>query len=146
MERAVAKERQKCDEELKTLETELRLDFVANSMFIICMERRRSAQEQEKLINDAEQQYEWLETQLENKFFLLNEAEKEREHLKRTLKSKIAILYHIVKEFQNIVKFVLKDEPWKADYLLNIEKLMIFELTRTCMEKRPDLFKGFSFF
>lgn len=58
------------------------------------------------------------------------------------IKVREAILFDIIKQFQKFIYFVLRAVPMQAEYLLNVERLMIFELTKTVLVSKPELFEA----
>lgn len=69
-------------------------------------------------------------------------SKREIEIGKLQVESRERALYNVIKEFQKFIYYVLRAEPKQAEYLLDVERLMIFELTKTVMETRPEMFQG----
>lgn len=126
--------------------TELQCDFIANMMYVTCTERRRCELEKKETLKLHETQLETLNATLVVTQAQLAEANRIIRQKTKRLISQERILFDIIGEFRKFVYFVLRAEPKQAEYLLNVEKLMIFELTKTVADKRPELFADDSIF
>lgn len=142
LDEVLTKKREKYKEKIKELHSELQSDFIANMMYIICSERRKCECEKKEIIERHTAKILSLEETLKDTQQQLADVTKDTELKSGHIEKREEVLFSIIKQFQKFIYFVLRAVPQQAEYLLDIEKLMIFELTKSTMEVNPEMFEG----
>lgn len=109
-------------------------------MYVLATERRRCSCELEQIKYIYETKLAEINKELLVRDEKLQKLNLENEQNTRKILAREQYLYEIIKQFQKFIYFVLRAVPTQAEYLLNVEKLMIFELTKTLLDSKPELF------
>lgn len=124
-------EQEICKETLKQLKHNLECKNISNLIYILCMERRKC----EQIRLDTEQQHDGVVATLSKEVELSAAALQQLEDSLKVAQEKIVVrercLEEILKQFQKFVYFALKAAPKQGEFLLNIEKLLLYELAET---------------
>lgn len=100
-------------------------------MYILCMERKKYQAE----INAVENRYKEEVAQLENVCKLrqeeINSLSERLNNARIKLSLREEFLLEIIRQFQKFINFALRATPTQAEFLLSVEKMMLFELTAT---------------
>ncbi|KAL1491541.1 hypothetical protein ABEB36_012123 [Hypothenemus hampei] len=114
---------------LQQLRHNLQCKNLVNMMYILCVERRKSCDQREELerkykaeIDDLQKRIKTKELELE-----VTSSEKQKQIMEVSIREKC--LKEVIKHFQKFINFALKSAPTQAEFLLSIEKMMVFELT-----------------
>lgn len=122
-------ERTRYKDILKQLKHYLECKNIANMMYILCMERRKCQTEREAMETFYQQEIEELHEKLTEKQITIRKQELEMEEKRKHLEVREACILEILRQFQKFINFALRASPTQAEFLLSVEKMMLFELT-----------------
>ncbi|KAJ8977084.1 hypothetical protein NQ317_008427, partial [Molorchus minor] len=119
-------ERVKCRESIRELKHNLECRNIANMMYILCMERRKCCEEIAEIEN-------YYKDELDK---LNNIIDQNNLEIKKLIKLNLreTCLLEILRQFQKFINFALKAAPTQAEFLLSVEKMMVFELADTILK------------
>ncbi|GLV44429.1 hypothetical protein CBL_10233 [Carabus blaptoides fortunei] len=140
LKQAVRKEKLRSKQQLQKLRAELECENIANLMYLLATERRRCSCEVKQIKTSYKARLAELNAELVSRSEEIEKLTLENEENTRKILTREQFLYEIIKQFQKFIYFVLRAVPTQAEYLLNVEKLMIFELTKTLLDTQPELF------
>lgn len=100
-------------------------------MYILCMERRKYHAEIKAIEERMKLEIAQLETANEKRQTEIQNLVEETKNLKTKLILREEFLTEILKQFQKFINFALRATPTQAEFLLNVKKMMLFELTNT---------------
>ncbi|XP_018333092.1 uncharacterized protein LOC112904709 [Agrilus planipennis] len=132
---------EKYEEKLRQLRHQLECKNIANLMCVLCVERKKCMAEKEALMKECEKQYkDQYNQEMEDKITELNETIKEKQ---RQLDLREEYLREIIQQYQKFINFALKSSPTQAEFLLSLEKMLLFELTKQVVKQSPKLIEEF---
>lgn len=100
-------------------------------MYVLCMERKKCLQERKEEEEAYLKQIKKLQKDLiirKTEIIKLNQEFIEAE---KNSQIREQCVIEVLKQFQKFINFALKSTPTQAEFLLNVEKIMLFELTQT---------------
>nr|XP_023011492.1 uncharacterized protein LOC111501809 [Leptinotarsa decemlineata] len=114
---------------VKQLRHVLECKNIANMMYILCMERRKCCKEKTEIEELYNTKINELGSVISQKDIeLLELKEQVKKHIKEVQLRETCIL-GVIKQFQKFINFALRSAPTQAEFLLSIEKMLVFELT-----------------
>lgn len=125
----IGMERVNFEEKLRQLRHKIECNNIANLMGLLCMERRKCLQEKNNIENFYKSEIAKLTSNLCVKNERVKHLTKALNESKKEVNLREQCILEILKQFQKFVYFALRAVPTQAEFLLSIEKLMIFELT-----------------
>lgn len=134
---AMEEEQARCRNALKKLLHNLECKNIANMMYVLCMERRNCRKERDEAIAEYEEKILALENLRVQNEKELRKIKKEKEYTERKLKLREEFVLEIIRQYQKFIYFALKATPTQAEFLLSIEKMMMFELTQKLISTDP---------
>lgn len=98
-------------------------------MCMLCMERRKCVDEKHAIENHYKSEISILEKSIGEKCHQVKVLTRKLIESKKETSLRETCILEIIKQYQKFINFVLKSAPTQAEFLLSIEKLMVFELT-----------------
>lgn len=98
-------------------------------MYVLCMERRKCEAEREAMESLYQKEIEELHEQLKEKEITTRKQEIEAEEEHKRLEIREQCVLEILRQFQKFINFALRASPTQAEFLLSVERMMLFELT-----------------
>nr|XP_022900710.1 uncharacterized protein LOC111413832 [Onthophagus taurus] len=127
---ALKREQEFCEITLKQLRHCLECKNLANLMYVLCMERKKCTIEKSAMDYIYKTKISELETQITKKDEIIAQITADKERKQRQLDIREECLLVILKEFQKFINFVLKAVPTQAEFLLSVEKMILYEIAR----------------
>ncbi|XP_072380121.1 uncharacterized protein [Diabrotica undecimpunctata] len=131
MRRIYEKEKMKHEhkKELQHAKHRLECSNLAHMMYILCMERRKCCEEKMALEDYYKKKVEGLSNKIvDHKTNIKKLTKKVQKQVKEVQLRETCVL-EILKQYQKFISFALRAAPTQAEFLLCIDKLMVFELT-----------------
>lgn len=122
-------ERARYKDVLKQLKHYLECKNVANMMYILCMERRKCEKERETLQTNYQKEVQELHDQVIERDVEIRKLKEEAEKREKHLQVREECVVEILRQFQKFINFALRSSPTQAEFLLSVEKMMVYELT-----------------
>lgn len=126
---------------LNRLRHSLECKNIANIMYVLCMERKKCAQEKEHFVQDYNREISKLKIankqNTEKIVILMNKLEENYSqlHLREEC------LRELVKQYQKLIYFALRSAPTQAEFLLSVEQLLLFDLSETIKLSKEKFLK-----
>ncbi|KAG5877083.1 hypothetical protein JTB14_011787 [Gonioctena quinquepunctata] len=111
---------------------------IANMMYILCMERRKCCKEKEDIEKYYKQKLEELENVISQKDVEHCELNHTMKQHRKEVQLRETCILEIIRQFQKFINFALRSAPTQAEFLLSIEKMMVFELTDALLKSAVD--------
>lgn len=112
-------------------------------MYVICMERRKCETEKIAIEKRYKAEVEELEKANEIRQDQIDRLTAELTETERKLNVREECVLEILRQFQKFINFALRATPTQAEFLLNVEKMMLFELTKAIVKDQPkECFEG----
>ncbi|XP_018573237.1 uncharacterized protein LOC108912488 [Anoplophora glabripennis] len=127
-------EKTKCKESIKQLRHNLECKNIANMMYVLCMERRKCCTEKEKVEQYYVKEIKKLNKLISDKDHRIKTLTEETNKQIMEVNLRETCLLEIIRQFQKFINFALRAAPTQAEFLLSIEKMMAFELTKTVLK------------
>nr|CAH7731723.1 unnamed protein product [Callosobruchus chinensis] len=121
---------------LKQLKHNLECKNLANMMYIICMERRKCHEEKLRIEKHYQAEIEKLKETIHNKKSVIKKLNKDMVVEKQEVSLRERCILEIIKQFQKFINFALRAAPTQAEFLLSVEKMMVFELVDAMMKSK----------
>ncbi|KAJ8946921.1 hypothetical protein NQ314_008720, partial [Rhamnusium bicolor] len=121
-------EQTKCKESIRQLKHNLECKNIANMMYVLCMERRKCCDEKTAIEKHYEAELEILYNTVKQKDQEIKELTDEKNRQIMEVNLRETCLLEIIRQFQKFINFALRASPTQAEFLLSVEKMMIFEL------------------
>lgn len=100
-------------------------------MYVLCMERKKCLQERK----DAElaylEQIKELQKTVANKQIEIKNLQKDFLEKEKNSQIREQCIVEVLKQFQKFINFALRATPTQAEFLLSVEKMMLFELAQS---------------
>lgn len=120
-----------CIERMKQIKHNLECKSIANMMYIICMERKKYQAELNAVVTRYQTEVAELEGTNKSRQSEIDELVTKLERLKIKFSLREEFLMEILRQFQKFINFALRATPTQGEFLLSVEKMMLFELTKT---------------
>ncbi|XP_044272256.1 uncharacterized protein LOC123016092 isoform X2 [Tribolium madens] len=130
---AIEFERRKCKETLIQMKHKLHCENVANLMYLLCKERRKCKNEKESIHDDYLAQIKQHRMTIRTKNNTIKKLKAIRDKKTKQVKVRERCLIEILRQFQKFINYALKATPTQGEFLLNINKLIKFELDDYCL-------------
>lgn len=119
----------RANEALRQLKHNLECTNLVNMMYVLCTERQKCCDQKEELERHYKAEISELEETIKTREQLLKTvvAEKHRQILEVSIRE--TCLKEVINQFQKFIDFALRAAPAQAEFLLSVEKMMVFELT-----------------
>lgn len=131
--------------EINQLKHQLECKNIANMMYIICMERRKCFAQKSDIENHYLEEIAKLNKITKNKERRIQKLRNTVKQKKKEIELREACILSIIAQFQKFINFALKAAPTQAEFLLSVEKMMVFELTHAIFKsdiKVPEPCEG----
>lgn len=125
----IGMEKAQYEEKIKQLIHKLECKNIANLMCMLCIERRKCLVEKNAIENYYKSEISLLEKRIGEKYNKIKVLTRKLIESKKETGLRETCILEIIKQYQKFINFVLKSAPTQAEFLLSIEKLMVFELT-----------------
>lgn len=122
-------EKAKYDEKIKQLRHTFECRNITNLMCMLCIERRKCLSEKNVIENYYKAEIHKLTNRINDKTGNIKHLTKALEKSKKETNLRETCILEIIKQYQKFINFVLRSAPTQAEFMLSIEKMMIFELT-----------------
>lgn len=99
-------------------------------MYVLCTERQKCCDQKVVIENRYKAEIKALEEQMKQKSDVLEKLKAEKEMQIKNVAIRETCLIEVLKQFQKFISFALKSAPAQAEFLLSVEKMMVFELTK----------------
>ncbi|CAH1966680.1 unnamed protein product [Acanthoscelides obtectus] len=121
---------------LRQLKHNLECKNLANMMYIICMERRKCYEEKLRIEKYYVAEISKLKGTIESKKSVIKKLNKEMVVKKQEASLRETCILEIIKQFQKFINFALRAAPTQAEFLLSVEKMMVFELVDAMLKSK----------
>lgn len=132
-------EKAKFNEKMRELRHNLECQNIANLMGILCMERRKCLAEKSAIEKYYLSRIARLTEKVDTKTDKTRELMRALEDSNKQIDLRETCILEILKQFQKFINFVLKSAPTQAEFLLSVEKLMVFELTNNILKSNVNV-------
>jgi hypothetical protein len=132
---AIDFERTKCKEMMLQLKHKLHCQNIANLMYLLCKERKKCKAEKDDMENNYLSQIKKHKLNINAKSTMIKKLTRIKNKKIRQLNVRERCLIEILRQFQKFIYFALKAAPTQGEFLLNINKLIKFELDDYCIPK-----------
>lgn len=136
---AIDFERTKCKEKLIQMKHQLHCQNISNLMYLLCKERRKCKAQKEKIECEYSCEIRKLKSTIRDKNKIIRNLTKIKEKKTKQLEVRERCLKEILRQFQKFIYFALKATPTQGEFLLNIDKLIRYELDDRCLPKIPEI-------
>ncbi|GJQ75925.1 hypothetical protein Trydic_g17984 [Trypoxylus dichotomus] len=109
---------------------------LANLMYVLCMERRKCGIERAVLEYKYKVLVEDLEKKIAQQAEQIQQLTEQNEQKQNQLNIREECVLEILKQFQKFINYALRATPTQAEFLLDVRKMMLFEITQSLKEKR----------
>ncbi|KAI4461911.1 hypothetical protein MML48_5g00017532 [Holotrichia oblita] len=137
-ENAIAKEEASSKTTMEQLRHCLECKNLANLMYVLCMERRKCGIERSVLEFKQKASVDDLSQIIKEKDEQIRKLTDERNLKQRQLDVREKCLLEILKQFQKFINYALRATPTQAEFLLDVRKMMLFEITQAMVERAKD--------
>ncbi|CAH1126854.1 unnamed protein product [Ceutorhynchus assimilis] len=117
-------------ETFRQLKHNLECTNLVNMMYILCTERRKCCEQKNTIETHYKNEIETLEEKLKHKDKIIETISKEKHEAINNVSLREACLLEVIKQFQKFINFALRAAPTQAEFLLSVEKMLVFELTQ----------------
>ncbi|CAH0555918.1 unnamed protein product [Brassicogethes aeneus] len=115
----------------KNIKHHLECRNMANMMYILCMERRKCVKEKCEIEDCYKKEINRLEEVVDKQTNDIKRLKTERHFKTQEVQLREKCIVEILAQFQKFINFALKASPTQAEFLLSLEKLMVFELAQS---------------
>lgn len=115
---------------LRQLKHNLECTNLVNMMYVLCTERQKCCDQKVAIENRYKAEIRALEEQMKQKSDQFEKITAEKEVQIKNVAIRETCLIEVLKQFQKFINFALKSAPAQAEFLLSVEKMMAFELTK----------------
>lgn len=122
------------EEKMKQLRHTIECKNIANLMCLLCMERRKCLSEKTEIENYYKSQIALMGKHLGSKNDKIKQLSQQLKDSQKETSLREKCILEIIKQYQKFINFVLKSAPTQAEFLLSIEKMMVFELTDSILK------------
>ncbi|XP_063922847.1 uncharacterized protein LOC135137188 isoform X1 [Zophobas morio] len=145
---AINFERKKYNEKIKEMKHQLHCQNVADLMYLLCKERRRCKVERNVIRKHYVKRVRKMKSISKQKSNEIKDLMKLKIKRERQFIVREQCLVEILRQYQKFIYFALKAVPTQAEFLLNIDQLLKFELddyglsqqvTQTEVKPQPEL-------
>lgn len=112
---------------------------LANLMYVLCMERRKCGIERSVLEYKHKVSVDELNKTIQNQEEEIERLTEETEQKDKQLEIREKCLLEILKQFQKFINYALRATPTQAEFLLNVRKMMLFEITQAIVQQEKHL-------
>ncbi|KYB25659.1 hypothetical protein TcasGA2_TC034853 [Tribolium castaneum] len=130
---AIEFERRKCKETLIQMKHKLHCENVANLMYLLCKERRKCKNEKDSIHDDYLAQIKRHKTTIRTRNNTIKKLKTIRDKKTKQVSVREKCLIEILRQFQKFIYYALKASPTQGEFLLNINKLIRYELDDYCL-------------
>ncbi|RZC32927.1 golgin subfamily A member 4-like [Asbolus verrucosus] len=134
-------ERIKSKELMLQLRYKLECQNVANLMYLLCKERRKCKEEKNELENYYTKKIRNYILHIREQAHTIKRITRIKNRRLKQLNVRERCLIEILRQFQKFIYFALKASPTQGEFLLNIDKLIKFELDDYCLDKNKKIKK-----
>ncbi|KAJ8920277.1 hypothetical protein NQ315_011938 [Exocentrus adspersus] len=134
-------EKSKCAEHARQLRHNLECKNIANMMYVLCMERKKCCADKAAIEEHYTNEIQNLNKLIVQKDKQITKLTVEKNKQIAAVGLREACILEIIKQFQKFINFALRAAPTQAEFLLSVEKMMVFELTNTIMKSDYDHLK-----
>ncbi|XP_057651781.1 uncharacterized protein LOC130891197 [Diorhabda carinulata] len=124
--------------EMRMIQHRLECNNIANMMYILVMERRKCNDEKEAVEEYYKKKIQKLDKKIDKNETTVKKLKEEVENQIKNVQLRETCVLEILRQYQKFINFALKSAPTQAEFLLSIEKLMLFELTDTLKKLKPQ--------
>ncbi|XP_050304906.1 uncharacterized protein LOC126742308 [Anthonomus grandis grandis] len=122
--------KRKMHDTLRQLKHHLECTNLVNMMYILATERQKCC-DQKQLIEDYyKAEIKKLENRLKEKNLAIQGLKEEKQKQIKEVNIREICLLEVIKQFQKFINFAFKSAPTQAEFLLSVEKMMVFELAK----------------
>ncbi|KAF5307933.1 hypothetical protein FQR65_LT06500 [Abscondita terminalis] len=121
--------RKTCQESFAQLKHQLECKNIANIMYILCAERQKCREETKITEHSYQKRIEHLQDVVADKDVEIVRLNKEMDEKLKELDKREQCLKELLCQYQKFIYFALRSCPTQAEFLLDPEKLLLFELT-----------------
>ncbi|KAK4876241.1 hypothetical protein RN001_012663 [Aquatica leii] len=122
--------RKSCQESFGQLKHQLECKNIANIMYILCAERRKCRSERKHMEDSYQKRIENLQNALVDRDIDIIKLKADTDEKVKEIQMREECLREILCQYQKFINFALRSCPTQAEFLLDVEKLMLFELTQ----------------
>ncbi|XP_019771879.1 uncharacterized protein LOC109545555 [Dendroctonus ponderosae] len=126
----------KTNESLRQLKHNLECTNLVNMMYVICTERQKCCDQKEELEKHYKAEISKLEETIRQREQLLETVATEKDRQLVEVSIRETCLKEVIKQFQKFINFALRSAPAQAEFLLSVEKMMVFELTNKVTQSK----------
>ncbi|XP_076266129.1 uncharacterized protein LOC143199892 [Rhynchophorus ferrugineus] len=118
-------------EALRQLQHNLECTNLVNMMYVICTERKNCCKQKEQIEKNYKAQLADMNKTLRDRDEKIALLQEDKALQAREIALRERCLLEITRQFQKFVNFALRASPTQAEFLLSVEKMLVYELTDT---------------
>lgn len=125
----IGMEKVRFNEKMSEIRHHLECKNIANLMYMLCMERRKCLMEKNEIETYYKNEIANLVKHVNDKKEKIKELNKLLEESNNEIQLRETCILEVLKQYQKFIYFVLESAPTQAEFLLSIEKMILYELT-----------------